>query len=246
MLRSVVPKLGDCLRQNFVISPRNQDMIPLENWVLPWHSLLRSSTFSKLIEVNFFQKWLDILHIWLTQPAYKGDDIADWCATQYNAMSRQLTRTYRFIWWKSRFPNATLGMRGIAYGFHNGLELMDEAFRLGAGTPSKLSKPVFEPLPQASRSAPKPTTKARPIVENPLEITVRSLAEDFATQHDLIFLPMGRSNDRTGEPWFKVCKGVDARGGIMVYVGEKAVYAKSEDGSSRAVTLEEMVTLATA
>lgn len=78
MLRSVVPKLGVSLREEFSINPRKQDMVPLEDWVLPWHKLLRGSTFSQLIEVNFFPKWLDILYIWLIHPAYKPDEVANW------------------------------------------------------------------------------------------------------------------------------------------------------------------------
>jgi tuftelin-interacting protein 11 len=78
MLRFVVPKLGATLRDDFTINPRKQDMIPLEDWVMPWHTLLRGSTFSQLIEANFAQKWLDILYIWLIQPNYKSDEVANW------------------------------------------------------------------------------------------------------------------------------------------------------------------------
>jgi len=118
---------------------------------------------------------------------------------------------------------------------------MDEAMRLGPDAPSKLRKPTYGPLPPSSRSTPKPTPKAKPTNETPIDITFRSLAEDFASQHDLIFLPIGRSHDVSGKPLFKVCKGVDGRGGVMVYVGENAVFAQTEDGSFRAVSLEDMV-----
>jgi tuftelin-interacting protein 11 len=78
MLKYVVPKLGASLRDDFQINPRKQDMVPLEQWVLPWSSLLRASTFEQLLEVNFFPKWLDILYIWLVQPNYKPDEVATW------------------------------------------------------------------------------------------------------------------------------------------------------------------------
>jgi tuftelin-interacting protein 11 len=64
VLQYVVPKLGVCLREDFVINPRKQDLVPLEDWVLPWHALL--------------PKWLDILYVWLVQPAYKPDEVANW------------------------------------------------------------------------------------------------------------------------------------------------------------------------
>ena len=81
MLRNVVPKLGVCLRDDFSINPRQQDMVPLEEWVLPWHKLIRGSTFCQLLEVNFFPKFLDTLYIWLIQPNRNGDEIASWYVT---------------------------------------------------------------------------------------------------------------------------------------------------------------------
>ena len=131
-------------------------------------------------------------------------------------------------------------MKGVSHGFNKGLELMNEAMRLGSDAPHKLRKPTFEPLSE-SKMGSKPKPKAKPKSEVPTDITFRSLAEDFAVQHDLIFLPVGRSHDRTGKPLFKVCKGVDGRGGVTVYVGEHAVFAQIDDGSFRAVTLEDMV-----
>jgi len=131
-------------------------------------------------------------------------------------------------------------MKGIAHGFNKGLQLMDEAMTLSPDAPARLRKPVFEPLP-SSRSTPKSTPKAKPSVDVPVDITFRTLAENFATENDLIFLPVGRSHDRTGKPLFKVSKGVDGKGGVTVYVGDNAIFAQVEDGSFRAVSLEDMV-----
>ncbi|OCF31369.1 tuftelin-interacting protein 11 [Kwoniella heveanensis BCC8398] len=230
IIQFVLPKLGVCLRDDFAINPRKQDMVPLQDWIMPWHALLRSSMFSHLLEVEFFPKWLDILYIWLVQPAYKPDEVANW-----------------FVWWKGRFPDAVLEMRGIDHGFNSGLELMNEAMRLGTEAPSKLQKPVFEPLPPSKTSKSSKTSSARkpnPTVcaaEDAPDITFRSIAEDYAAQRDLIFLPIGKSHDQTGKPLFKVSKGVDGRGGVTVYIGEAAVFAQGQDGSFRAVSLEDMV-----
>ncbi|WWC91342.1 uncharacterized protein L201_006285 [Kwoniella dendrophila CBS 6074] len=233
IIQFVLPKLGVCLREDFSINPRKQDLVPLEDWVMPWHKVLRQSMFSHLLEVEFFPKWLDILYIWLIQPNYKPDEVANW-----------------FVWWKGRFPEAVLEMRGINHGFNSGLDLMDQAIKLGHEAPQRLVKPVFEPLPASSESSKstkekksKNTTQEirRPIQDVTSEITFRSIAEDFASQHDLIFLPIGKSHDKTGKPLFKISKNVDGRGGVTVYIGDNAVFAQSEDGSYRAVSLEDMV-----
>ncbi|WWC73228.1 uncharacterized protein I206_107194 [Kwoniella pini CBS 10737] len=231
IIQYVLPKLGVCLRDDFTINPRKQDLVPLQEWVMPWHKLLRSSMFSHLLEVEFFPKWLDILYIWLVQPAYKPDEVANW-----------------FVWWKGRFPEAVLDMRGINHGFNSGLELMDQAIKLGNEAPLKLVKPIFEPLPSSKSSAlkavkTKPTLEEirRPVDIQTTDITFRSIAEDFASQHDLIFLPVGKSHDKTGKPLFKVSRSVDGRGGITVYIGENAVFAQGDDGTFRAISLEDMV-----
>ncbi|WWC97836.1 hypothetical protein V866_004723 [Kwoniella sp. B9012] len=233
IIQFVLPKLGASLRDDFSINPRKQDLVPLEDWVMPWHKLLRQSMFSHLLESEFFPKWLDILYIWLVQPAYKPDEVANW-----------------FVWWKGRFPEAVLEMPGINRGFNTGLELMDQAIKLGNDAPHKLVKPDFKPLPPSSKTAssksnkPKNTIQEikRPLVESiPSEITFRSIAEDFASQHDLIFLPIGKSHDKTGKPLFKISKNVDGRGGVTVYIGDNAVFAQGEDGDFRAVSLEDMV-----
>ena len=265
MLRTVVPKLGATLRDDFSINPRKQDMQPLEEWVLPWHTLLRSSTFAQLLQVNFFPKWLDILYIWLVQPNFKPDEVANWYvyfslidplpSPIYLSLSppgsrKGLEANARFTWWKSRFPEAVLDMPGVAYGFTSGLELMQEAMRLGAEAPHRLKKPAFNPPEASSRAgSAKPTRQPLPAsrgdTQTGTEITFRALAEEIASQNDLIFLPLGRSHDRTGKPLFKVCKSVDGRGGITVYVAEDAVFAQTEDGSFKAVSLDDMVKRAT-
>lgn len=114
---------------------------------------------------------------------------------------------------------------------------MSDALQLGASAPQHLRRPTFAPL--------KPS-KAKKVKEVPLpvrepeeEFTFRTLAEDYAAQRDLLFVPLGRSHD-SGRPLFRVAKGVDGKGGITVYVGEEAVFAQEQDGSYRAVTLEEM------
>ncbi|ODN74686.1 hypothetical protein L202_07017 [Cryptococcus amylolentus CBS 6039] len=228
ILQFVLPKLGACLRDDFAINPRKQDMVPLQDWVLPWHTLIRQSNFAHLLEAEFFPKWLDILYIWLIQPSCKHNEVASW-----------------FTWWKERFPQAVLDIPGVAHGFDNGIQLMSEAVGLGADAPSKLQKPVFKPLPHKSSKASKaPKAKPAPAVAGANivpDITFRSIAEDYAVQNDLIFMPIGRSHDKTGKPLFKVCKGVDGRGGVTVYIGENAVFAHMEDGEYRAVSLDDMV-----
>ena len=237
MLRSVIPKLGTCLRDDFQVNPRQQEMQPLRDWVLPWGGLIRSSTFAQLLEVNFFPKWLDILYIWLVQPNFKADEVANW----YVGISHDANS--RFTWWKAQFPQSILQLPGVAHGFTAGLDLMQQAMRLGEHAPVQLRKPVFEPLKSSKAEVRRPTVPIRPETAES-DITFRTLAEEFATNHDLVFFPTGRSHTQSGKPLFKVSKTANGRGGITVYVGDAAVFALGEEGTFRAVTLEDMVKLA--
>ena len=156
---------------------------------------------------------------------------------------------HRFTWWKGQFPQEVLDIKGVAHGFKHGLELMQEAMRLGSEAPTRLRKPIFHPLPPSKTSAKssKSTTARTPVEsETSSDMTFRNLAENIATQHDLIFLPLGRFHDRTGKSLFKVAKGVDGRGGLTVYMGENAVFAQTDDGSFKAISLGDMVKRASA
>lgn len=133
-------------------------------------------------------------------------------------------------------------MSGVSHGFNSGLSLMQDAMRLGADAPTKLRKPVYEPLKSSSLKSKTSKVTTIPKAETtPTDITFRSLAEDVAAQNDLVFFPVGRSHDQTGKPLFKVSRSADGRGGVTVYVGTDAVFAQTEDGSFKAVSLDDMV-----
>jgi len=140
-------------------------------------------------------------------------------------------------------------MPAIAHGFTSGLDLMQEAMHLGADAPSKLRKPVYQPpadrdrgkvsgKPKAPSAGSRSTTTTAAAAP---DITFRTLAEDVATQNDLVFFPMGRSDPTTGKPLFKVSRSADGRGGALVYVTGDAVFAQHEEGGFKAISLEEMV-----
>jgi tuftelin-interacting protein 11 len=233
VLQYIVPKLGVCLRDDFTINPANQNMTPFSEWVMPWNELIRGSMMAHLLDVEFFPKWLDTLYLWLVHPGYKPDEVANW-----------------FLWWKSQFPDQVRDHPSTQHAFKQALDLMNQAVELGSMAPQRLRKPVFQPLPpkkssssstSKSKSKSKPSSSAPRQASDQTDITFRSLAEEYAAQNDLIFLPLGKSDPKTGKPLFKVSQGVDGRKGVTVYVGESAVFAQAEDGAFRAISLDDMV-----
>ncbi|PPQ73235.1 hypothetical protein CVT26_015038 [Gymnopilus dilepis] len=235
LLKYVVPKLGATLRNDFRINPRDQKMEPLLR-VLAWSQLIRSSIFSQILETEFFPKWLDILHIWLIQPRVSFQEVTEW---------------YQF--WKDTFPEDVRTLPRVDRGFTRGLQLMNKAIELGPEAATKLAKPDF--LGEISApSSPRPTKVAEKVFKPSArthEITFRSIVEEFAAAHNLLFIPVGKAHERSRMPLFRVSRTADGRKGLLVYILDDAVWAPKVDGANvegeefKAISLEDMVLRAT-
>ncbi|BEJ14771.1 hypothetical protein CspHIS471_0405380 [Cutaneotrichosporon sp. HIS471] len=222
----VLGKLGNVLRDGFIVNPRSQDMKPLRDVILPWHTLIRKSNFVRLFELEFFPKWLDVLYMWLTHPAYNADEVAQW-----------------FEMWKGVFPLDIVQHQGMSHGFNTGLRLMRDAVELGPAAHTKLQKPKYGPIRSGFKLEPSPPA-AKPVVQHmpaPEDITFRSIAEEVIAENDLLMRPLGKSHAITGKPLFRIGKTLDGKGGVVVYFGDDAVFAQAEGGAFRATSLEDVV-----
>lgn len=222
LLKYVVPKLASHLREEFRVNPRAQEMQPLTQAVLPWSSLLRGSVMSQLLEAEFFPKWLDVLYIWLIQPRVSFEEVAQW-----------------YAFWKGVFPEDVLALKGVQKGFTRGLQLMNEAIELGVDATTKLRRPDIKVEQGIATGTNKGVTKGAAPPSRTHEITFRSIVEEFAAEHNLLFIPTGRAHETSRMPLFRV-SGPSGKGGVLVYVQDDAVWAPEGD-EYRAITLEEMV-----
>lgn len=219
-MKYVVPQLGATLREDFQVDPAQQNLEPFQD-VLAWAGIIRSSIFSQLLETGFFPKWLDALHKWLVHPGASFEEVAQWYSS-----------------WKRIFPEDVQRMSGVERGFTKGLELMNKAIELGPAV-SQLPLPDLQaegvPVrPAKSRIATKvPSSRTQ-------EITFRSIVDDYASSHNLMFFPAGKVDEKSGHALFRVSKSADGKGGLLVYIADDAVWAT--DGEQyRAIPLEEMV-----
>jgi tuftelin-interacting protein 11 len=163
--------------------------------------------------------------------------------------------SYRYHFWKDHLGEFKTAKgdkltvnKGVDHGFRAGLKLMEDAMALGVNAPNKLHKPVFSPLSGQDainkKSKHSKTAGTQPVqVATDQEVTFRSIAESYAGEHNLLFIPTGRSHAGTGKQLFKVAKSLDGRG-VTVYVGQDAVYAQVQDDTFRAVLLDDMVKMA--
>ncbi|KZT25280.1 TFP11-domain-containing protein [Neolentinus lepideus HHB14362 ss-1] len=226
MLKYIVPKLGALLRDEFKVDPRNQNMEPL-NKVLAWAGILRPSVFSQMLETEFFPKWLDVLHFWLIQPNASFEEVAQW-----------------YSFWKNTFPDNVQNMPGVRDEFTRGLQLMNTAIELGPEARIRLPRP--ERRKPGLSSAPSQKSASRqgtpkPKTARSQEITFRSIVEEYAASHNLLFIPTGKAHETSRMPLFRVSQRADGKGGLLVYILDDAVWAPEANGEFRALNLESMV-----
>ncbi|KAG6832255.1 hypothetical protein H0H87_002151 [Tephrocybe sp. NHM501043] len=229
LLKYIVPKLGAVLRDDFHVNPRDQKMEPLQQ-VLLWADIIRPSIFSQVLETEFFPKWLDVLHVWLIQPRVSFEEVAQW-----------------YSFWKGTFPESVQALSGVSRGFTRGLQLMNKAIELGPDAPTQLARPDFRaelsafdtPLRNDVRGPAKGPQRPSALVH---EITFKSIAEDFAATHNLLFIPTGRAHELSRMPLYRVSPTADGKGGLLVYIQDDAVWAPAFEGEGyRPLSLEDMV-----
>lgn len=144
----------------------------------------------------------------------------------------------RFGFWKAALPETVRKLPGVSEGLNRGLELMQKAVDLGADAPARLPHPDLLESASTTATASKATTKR--LIRPTVEITFKSIVEDFASSHNLFFLPTGKAHEKSRMPIYRVSLNVDGKGGLQVYIQDDAVWAL--DGEVyRAVTLDDMV-----
>lgn len=233
VLKYIVPKLGATLREDFRINPRNQNMDPL-NWVLEWFTqgVIRGSIMGQLMAKEFFPKWLETLHRWLITPKASYEEIVQW-----------------YTFWKGTLPAEVTVLPAVQEGFHNGISLMSEWASMDESQRVNLPKlwlatPALRPQAPttAAAAAAKKATAARV-----LESSFKSIVEEYAAEHELLFMPTGKVHERSRVPMYRVTARMDGKGGVVVYILDDMIWVVeggSESGDVEGVGLEELVLLA--
>jgi len=118
---------------------------------------------------------------------------------------------------------------------------MDAALSLGPKAASSLPRPERHSLRENDR-VPKPpvTPSSKVLPSRTTEITFRTLVEDFASSHNLLFMPLGRSHERSRMPLYRVSAGVDGKNGLTVFIMDDAVWIVEGD-DYHAISLDDMI-----
>ncbi|KAL8796231.1 MAG: hypothetical protein Q9195_001346 [Heterodermia aff. obscurata] len=208
LTRHLLPRLSSHLSTNLIIDPSDQDLSPLIQ-VLAWTTpLLSPETTAHLLAAEFFPKWHQTLHLWLTsEPNY--EEIAQW-----------------FQWWKEQLPEPVRCHPVVEAELTRGLETISLALDLGPGAQL--------PLPPPSTASLKPAVvevipvKTKEAVELIPETTFRDVVEDWCAAQSLLFLPLREADPSSGMPLFRITASASGRGGVVVFLRGDVVWARGK------------------
>ncbi|KAI9711136.1 MAG: hypothetical protein M1812_007240 [Candelaria pacifica] len=216
LIRHLLPRLSLHLQNEFTIDPSDQDLTPLEQ-VLTWTDFFKPSTISALLISEFFPKWHNILHIWLTSsPNY--EEISQW-----------------FSWWKVRFPELLNNLPSMTSEWERGLEMINLALDLGPAAATSLPPPPLGPtrsLDASNTQTPLPSSTSTPkhptqpsVIE---ETTFKDVLEAWCAEEDLLLLSLKEAHSQTGLPIFRITASANGRGGVLVYLKGDVVWAQDK------------------
>lgn len=209
LIRHLLPRLALRLRSNFEVNPADQVLEPLEE-VFRWIPYFKPSTLARLLDAEFFPKWLNILHQWLTSPGVVFTEVNDW-----------------YVFWQDVFPEDLRSNPLVKEDFRKGLHMMNDAIDLGDRAATDLPPPAAGPAPPIKEpsAAPKPATPAkRNVVEQ--ETTFRDVVEDWCAEHDLVLVPLRKAHEASGNPLFRITDSAAGTGGLMVYFRGDVVWGQ--------------------
>lgn len=219
----LLPRLARHLRQHFEVNPQDQELTALEE-ILNWKDYFKTKPMAMLLSSEFFPKWHNILHIWLTsEPNY--EEVGQW-----------------FSWWKQQIPESINADNIVADEWQKGLEMMNHALDLGARAKTELPPPTVKPAvgtPEIpSRESPSTTpinggtaAKSKPPPPPPKkqieETTFKDVVEEWCTEEGLIMLPLREAHVQSGLPLFRITASANGKGGVLVYLKGDVVWAQN-------------------
>jgi tuftelin-interacting protein 11 len=210
----LLPRLALHLRTNFAVNPQEQDMVPLEE-VLKWKDFFNPHIMGELLVAEFFPKWHDVLHLWLTSdPNY--EEVGEW-----------------FTWWKEQIPEAIRDLKPAADEWQKGLEMMELALELGDRAAEKLPAPEpRETKDFTKRVNGHKAVKAEKLVPPPAsvvdeEMSFKDQVDQWAMSENLLMIPIREAHATTGLPVFRITASATGKGGVLIYLKGDVVWAQN-------------------
>ena len=219
---NLLPRLARHLLNSFIVDPSDQDLTALEQ-VLAWKDHFKPSVMAQLLAAEFFPKWLDALHQWLSlpEPGARLDEVADW-----------------FEFWNRYLPPDINATSTVTQEWQKGLEMMNAAADLCEA--GKVMQDIAPPAAGPSRPiAPDPKllsgsngedearAKARREVQ---ESTFKDAVEEWCSEEGLLLIPMREAEEISGQPLFRLTASASGRGGVVLYFKGDVIWGQNKKG----------------
>jgi tuftelin-interacting protein 11 len=219
LIRHLLPRLAMHLSTHLEVDPTDQDLTPLED-VFKWQSLLKPAIFARLLVAEFFPKWLETLHQWLTSPEASLSEVSQWSD-----------------WWKQQIPEPISVQPDVQKEWTKAYEMMTMAATISktGADPSTLPPPAAGPARPVTKAATRrldvsaPPSQAHAIPE---AASLREEIEAWCMQEDLTLVPLREAHQASGLPLFRITASVTGKGGVVVYIKGDILWAqrKGEKG----------------
>lgn len=206
----LVPRFASHLRDNFEINPAEQDVAPLEA-VFAWKGLLSDQTLGELLKAQFFPKFLEIIHQWLSSEGVVFHEVQEWIK-----------------WWRETLGDDINALPSISSCWDEAYTLINQALDLGDARLTSLPAPRAQPSPSpapASKPPAKEPPRPAPLAE---EATFKDVVEDFCSEQNLLLMPLREAHDLTGRPLFRITASATGRGGAVAYFRGDVLWVQSK------------------
>jgi tuftelin-interacting protein 11 len=214
----LVPRFAAYLRDNFEVNPAGQDLVPLEA-VFAWKGLISNQVIGELLRAQFFPKFLNIIHQWLSSEEVVFTEVEKWIE-----------------WWRDEILKADINaLPAVASCWDEAYTLINQALDLGAARLTDLPAPRVEDAPaspetpQFSKSINREPPRPAPQVE---EMTFRDVVEEFCAEESLVMIPMREAHDTTGLPLFRISASATGKGGAVVYFKGDILWVQNKKDKS--------------
>ncbi|KNG44698.1 TFP11-domain-containing protein [Stemphylium lycopersici] len=214
----LVPRLSAHLRDNFEINPAEQDLAPLEA-VFAWKGLISDEVIGELLKAQFFPKFLEIVHQWLSSEEVVFEEVQTWLA-----------------WWRNDILQEDINnLPSVASGWNEAYSLINQALDLGDARLTDLPAPQMETAeaspetPQFAKSISKEPQRPAPQVE---EATFKDVVEEFCAEENLLLIPLREAHDQTGLPLFRITASATGRGGAVAYLKGDVLWVQNKKDKS--------------
>ncbi|KAL6702921.1 hypothetical protein ACN47E_000822 [Coniothyrium glycines] len=214
----LVPRLAAYLQGNFEINPAEQDLAPLEA-IFAWKGLISNEVLGELLKAQFFPKFLDIIHQWLSSEEVVFTEVQGWLA-----------------WWRDEILQDEINsLPSVASGWSEAYTLINKALDLGDARVTDLPTPQLEsaagasPTPQLSKSTNREPSRPTSQVE---EATFRDVVEEFCAEENLLIQPLKEAHSVTGLPLFRITASATGRGGAVAYMKGDVLWVQNKKDKS--------------